>query len=118
MNLNILSYLLYFIIMAATIVQVGLSCYRNGNVYVANILPHNLTLCRLINKVLLVGYYLVNLGYTVYIISTWEAIHTHHDLISHIAEHSGTIILLLAFLHYMNMAGIYILFNKQSLSKF
>lgn len=118
MNLNILSYIVYSILTGIFIIHVGLVCYRNGNVYLANLLPHNLALGKLINKVLLIGYYLLNLGFAVYMISTWKVIHTPQDFISHIAKHSGNIIILLAILHYINMICIHLLFNKQLLSKF
>ena len=118
MNYNIIAYCLYGLLMSIVIVRVGTICYRNGNVFVASLMPDNLELCTYINKVLLAGYYLVNLGYSVYMISTWTAITTPHDVISNIASHAGQIIMLLAALHYINIAGLQLLFNKQSLSKF
>ncbi|AWH74345.1 hypothetical protein DCS32_09290 [Dokdonia sp. Dokd-P16] len=118
MSYNIIAYSIYGVLMSIVIIQVGKICYRNGNVFVASLMPDNLKLCTYINKVLLVGYYLVNLGYSVYMISTWNAITSPHDVISNIASHAGQIIMLLAALHYINIAGLQLLFNKQSLSKF
>lgn len=118
MNYNIIAYSIYGVLMSIVIIRVGTICYRNGNVFVASLMPDNLELCTYINKVLLVGYYLVNLGYSVYMISTWTAITSPHDVISNIASHAGQIIMLLAALHYINIAGLQLLFNKQSLSKF
>ena len=113
MNLNLLAYSIYALFMSVVIVRVGLLCYRHGQTYINNILPHNLDLSIYINKVLLTGYYLVNLGYSIYMISTWKSITTIQEVMAEIAGHSGEIILLLAILHYINMLGIHLLFNKQ-----
>lgn len=119
MNLNIIAYGIYGLLMSTIIIRVGLLCYRNGQVYVHNILPNQLEFSLYINKVLLAGYYLVNIGYSIYMISTWGTIWSLKEVFSQIAVHSGKIILLLALLHYMNMIGINLIFNKQqSTSKF
>ena len=118
MSYNIIAYSIYGLLMITVIIRVGTICYRNGNVFLARLTPDNLELCTYINKVLLAGYYLVNLGYSVYMISTWTVITTPLDIISNIASHAGQIIMLLAALHYINIAGLQLLFNKQSLSKF
>lgn len=115
MNYNLLSYLVYAVLMSTIIIRVGSLCYRNGNVYVSKLMPDNLELSIYINKVLLAGYYLVNIGYTVYMISTWDTIKNGQEMISHIATHASQIILLLALLHYMNIIGIQLLFNKKSI---
>lgn len=109
MNYNIIAYSIYVLIMSIVIIKVGIICYRNGNVFVGNLMPYNLALCNYINKVLLAGYYLVNLGYSIYMISTWSTIHTKHEVVAQIAEHAGQIILLLALLHYINIIGIQLL---------
>lgn len=113
MNYNIITYLIYGCMMTYIIYRIGLICYRNGNVFVLYLMPNNAQLCLYINNILLTGYYLVNIGYAVFIISTWETVHNIHSIIGSIASHSGNIILILAMLHYMNIVALQLLFRSQ-----
>jgi len=113
MNYNILAYFIYGCIMIYIIYKVGLICYRNGNVFVLHLMPTNAQLCLYINNILLTGYYLVNIGYAVYTISTWKAVKNAYSVIDTIASHIGSIVLILAGLHYMNIIVLQLFFKSQ-----
>ncbi|GGG28552.1 hypothetical protein GCM10011344_31650 [Dokdonia pacifica] len=113
MNYNILSYLIYGCIMVYIIYKVGLICYRNGNVFVLHLMPTNTQLCLYINNILLTGYYLLNIGYAVYSISTWKTIQNTYSMIDTIASHVGSIVLTLAVLHYMNIIVLQLFFKSK-----
>ena len=49
MNLNIIGYFIYLSITAYIILIVGKICYKNGNVYIAELLPKHRTLCQKTN---------------------------------------------------------------------
>ncbi len=106
MNLNIIGYLIYILITSYIIVIVGKICYKNGNIYVAQLLPDHEDLCRKTNQILLVGYYLLNLGYCSMTLISWEKILSINQLIEVIAIKSAIIICSISILHYIN---IYIL---------
>lgn len=106
MNLNILTYILYLIITAFIIIKVGRICYQNGNIFVMYLIPNDANFCLRINNLLLVGYYLINIGYTVITISGWSRITSIHQMIESIATHSAIIICILAVLHYFNLFWI------------
>lgn len=103
MNLNLVGYVLYLGITAYIIVVVGRSCYRNGNVYVAALLPDHAALCLTVNRVLLTGYYLVNLGYCGLTLVHWQPIRSVGALIETVGFRAGSIVLLLAVMHYFNL---------------
>jgi hypothetical protein len=71
-----------------------------------------------VNRILLTGYYLVNLGYAALKISSWKTIITSEELVASLSDSIGSITLLLAVLHYFNMTVI-ALWNEyqHSLSK-
>lgn len=117
LNHNLLAYFIYIVFMSLIIIHVGLSCYRNGIVFMNQLMPSRTSYALQLNKILLAGYYLVNIGYTVYMISTWNLITTIEDIVSTIATNAAQIILLLGMLHYINMAWIKFFFNKQSTQK-
>lgn len=103
MNLNITTYCIYLPIIVFITVRVGWLFYTNGEVFLFNLLSHNTDMVKPINKLLLTGYYLTNIGYTIITISYWEQIETVIQLINSLTETIGKIILMLAILHYNNI---------------
>ena len=81
MNLNIIGYLIYLSLTSIIIIKVGKLCYDNGNIFVSQLIPNHEELCLQINKTLLIGYYLLNLGYCAMTIISWEKIQTINQLI-------------------------------------
>lgn len=103
MNLNLLAYVIFLIITIFIIVVVGKICYRNGNIYVMALLPGNEELCIRINKLLLLGYYLLNIGYAAMTLISWQTIITLPQLVEIISIKSAIIIIMLSVLHYLNL---------------
>ncbi len=103
MNLNIIGYLIYLSLTSVIIIKVGKLCYDNGNVFVSQLIPNHEELCHQINKMLLIGYYLLNLGYCAMTIISWEKIQSINQLIEIIAVKSAIIILTIGFMHYINI---------------
>lgn len=102
MNLNIIGYLIYFLITTIIIVKVGKICYQNGNIYVSQLIPNHTDLCHKINQILLIGYYLLNLGYCAMTLISWEKIISTAQLIEVISSKSAIIICIIAAMHYIN----------------
>ena len=103
MNLNVLSYSIYLTITAIIIFAVGQILYRNGNVFVSQLVPNHEDLCKKVNKNLLLGYYLLNLGYCAITILNWEKIETMNQLIAIIAYKTSIILFIIGILHYFNI---------------
>lgn len=103
MNLNIIGYAIYLLITAFIIINVGKICYRNGNVYVAQLIPEHEDLCQKTNQVLLIGYYLLNLGYCAMTLISWDKIFSYPQLVEVISIKTATIICIIAILHYFNI---------------
>jgi hypothetical protein len=103
MNLNIIGYLIYLSLTSVIIIKVGKLCYDNGNIFVSQLIPNHEELCHQINKTLLIGYYLLNLGYCAMTIISWEKIQSINQLIEIIATKSAIIILTIGFMHYINI---------------
>ncbi len=103
MNLNIISYLIYLSITTFIIIVVGRICYRNGNVFVAQLIPNHIELCQKVNQVLLLAYYLLNIGYCAMTLIQWKTIETIPEIIETIASKTAIIILMISALHYINI---------------
>lgn len=103
MNLNIIGYLIYFSVTGFIILKVGKICYDNGNIYVSQLIPDHEALCQRINQMLLIGYYLLNIGYCAMTIIAWQKIISYENLIEIIASKSAIIIVTIALMHYLNI---------------
>lgn len=103
MNFNIIGYIIYLTITSIIILKVGKLCYDNGNIYVSQLIPDHTDLCLKINKLLLIGYYLLNIGYCAMAIISWEKITTIILLIEIISLKSALIILTICVMHYINI---------------
>lgn len=103
MNYNIITYLIYLPIIAFIMLKVGWLFYKNGEAYLISLLKGDLPLVKNVNNLLLIGYYLVNLGYAIITISNWENINSVLEMINTLTHIIGKIILLLAILHYNNI---------------
>jgi len=103
MNLNIIAYGIFMIIVAYIIIAVGRICYRNGNIYVLSLMPGHEDLCIRINKILLMGYYLVNIGYAAMMLISWQTIITLPMLVETTMMKTAVIISILSVLHYTNI---------------
>ena len=103
MNYNILAYCIYFAITFFIIIKVGHICYKNGNIFVAQLIPNHEDLCKKINHLLLIGYYLLNIGYCTMTIISWEKIQSFTQLVEIISLKTSLIILIIAIMHYLNI---------------
>jgi hypothetical protein len=113
--MNIAAYITYLIITYLITVKVGRVFYSNGRHYILSILKGDEQLTDFINKILLVGYYLMNLGYATIMLSFWKTIYTFTDLMASVCTMTGRIVLSLAIMHFVNMYSIVLIGKKQHL---
>jgi hypothetical protein len=105
--MNILAYVLYLAITYIITVRVGFLFYRNGRVFILGLLHNDVQLTDFINRLLLTGYYLLNLGYAALMLQSWDTITSWTGLLVSIVAMTGKILLTLAVMHFCNMAVIY-----------
>ena len=68
--LVIITYMVYLAVSVALTVWVGRALFNNGRVFLVDIFRGNEALASSVNQLLLVGFYLVNLGYVVLTLAT------------------------------------------------
>ncbi|WEK37705.1 MAG: hypothetical protein P0Y53_09340 [Candidatus Pseudobacter hemicellulosilyticus] len=107
--MNSITYLLYLGTTYFITVHVGLSFYRNGRIYILNLLEGDERLTGFINRLLLTGYYLLNLGYVALTLHHWPNIDNWSQALAGIGTRVGRIMLILALVHYVNMLVILLL---------
>jgi hypothetical protein len=111
--MNVLAYIIYLLITYVITFRVGLVFYRNGKLYILGLMRGDEHLSNSINRLLLVGYYLLNLGYAALMISTWKTVHSLEEVLVTVVSMTGKIMLTLAVIHFFNMAVIWLLSTKR-----
>lgn len=111
---QLLAYLFYLSVSSFITIYVGWKCYTYGFVYL-NFLIKDSSICKAINKMLLCGYYLLNIGYIAWSLHSWEKAGSISEVLSMVSYKVGTITLILCVLHYINMITIYLLGKKNIL---
>lgn len=108
MNLNLLSYLLFFPAMTAIAVYVAQVCHRHGRVWMLRIFENDAHIVDPVNNMLLVGCYTLNVGYVALVIAQWEPIVDVAQMISVLSQRIALILFTLAWLHYQNIGVLLI----------
>lgn len=103
MNLNITAYAIYLSMTILLIVRVGKICHRNGNIFVSELIPGHIDLCHRVNDLLLLGYYLLNIGYCAITLIWWDKITSAPELIMALAKRTSYIICIISVMHYGNI---------------
>lgn len=106
MNYNIFSYIIYLAIVLFVILRVGHTLYRNGRPFVIMCLDGNVAVADAVNKILLVGYYLINMGYAVITLRIWEKITSMMDALETLSYKIGFLVLLLGVMHFINVGAL------------
>ena len=109
MNYNVSAYIVYLILMVFIIVFVGRLFYRNGRVFILGLMKNDAATTDHLNNILLVAYYLFNIGYAFVKLRFWQKVENLEMLISSIANNMSVLIFILASTHYMNMLLIWYL---------
>ena len=113
--MNTFAYFTYLFITYIITVNVGLRFYRNGRIFILQLLGGDERLTEFINRLLLIGYYLLNLGYAAFTISQWQTLTTWTEFLVSICTMTGRILLILAVMHQGNIAAIYMLSKRNHL---
>jgi hypothetical protein len=107
MNYNIAGYALYLLITVLIIFKVGMIFYRNGRVFILDLFHGDNIITDNVNRILLTGYYLLNIGYAFVSIRLWNTITDVIVLVTELSMRAGFLFMLLAVMHYFNMAVLY-----------
>lgn len=103
MNNIIVLYAVYLVATVALTVWVAHTLFKNGQVFLVDIFHGNKELAEAVNNLLWVGFYLVNIGYAVYTLKTYDVVSNPREVIEVLSIKLGAIILILGCMHFLNM---------------
>jgi p-aminobenzoyl-glutamate transporter AbgT len=117
MNYTVITYSIYLPITIFLTMWVARTLFKNGRVFLVEIFHQDNTLADSVNKLLLVGFYLVNIGYAVYTLKIWDSIDDIQAMIEVLSEKIGWIILVLGGMHFFNLFILFSLRRKAHAEK-
>ena len=117
MSYILISYSLYLIITVVLTIWVARTLFRNGKVFLIDIFHGNEELAKAVNNLLLVGFYLINIGYAVYTLGIDYNIGNTRMLVEELSVKIGAIILILGGMHFFNMLLFFKLRKRALLEK-
>jgi cytochrome c biogenesis protein CcdA len=77
--------------------------HRNGRVFLVEAFHGNAEMAESVNHLLVVGFYLTNLGYVALALATTESLNTTRQGIELVSGKLGVVLLVLGLLHFMNL---------------
>ena len=97
------SYLAYLFISLAATVLVARTLHKNGKVFLVDAFRGNVELAASVNHLLVVGFYLINVGYVTQALTTDRTADTVRAALELVSSKIGTILLVLGAMHFFNL---------------
>jgi len=107
MNIE-LTYGVYLAISIALTIWVARTLFNNGRVFLVDVFAGNEDLADSVNHLLVVGFYLVNLGWVSLMLKIEGPVKDNRDSMEQLACKLGIVLLILGAMHFMNL----IIFTK------
>jgi hypothetical protein len=99
----VLTYLAYLALTIPITVWVGSTLKRNGLVFLLDVFDGDEELANAVNHLLVVGFYLLNLGYVSVALKTGASVTDAQSSLEALSMKVGTVVLLLGVLHLTNV---------------
>ena len=103
MSAIVLTYLVYIALSVAITVWVGRTLYRNGIVFLVDVFAGNEMLAHSVNHLLVVGFYLVNLGWVSLALRSGTRVDGAQLAIEALSSKIGFVLLMLGGMHFFNL---------------
>lgn len=97
------SYVVYLAISLAVTVWVAGTLRKNGRVFLVDAFRGNAELADSINHLLVVGFYLINVGYVTLALRTTAPAETLRQAIELVSDKIGAILIVLGVMHFLNL---------------
>jgi hypothetical protein len=103
MDLTVYTYLAYLLISISLTAWVAHTLHRNGQVFLIDVFDGNETLAGSVNHLLVVGFYLINLGYVCLALKLGHSVVAAGQAIEALSRKVGLVLLVLGLMHFFNL---------------
>ncbi len=103
MTLGAWSYVAYIAVSVGTTIWVATTLYRNGKVFLVDTFAGNEALAKSVNHLLVVGFYLINVGYVLLALKYGDKPTNLDEAFEFSAMKIGLVLVVLGVMHFMNV---------------
>jgi hypothetical protein len=103
MDLTVVAYVVYLVVSVSLTVWVARTLSQNGRVFLSDVLHGNEKLAEAVNHLLVVGFYLVNLGFVALYLSGDSDIENTREVFEALSTKLGVVLLVLGVMHLGNV---------------
>jgi hypothetical protein len=97
------TYFAYLVVSVAVTVWVARTLHRNGRPFLVDAFQRQEALADSVNHLLVVGFYLINLGWIVMTLRTQSSLLTARQAIELLSDKVGTVLFVLGVMHFFNL---------------
>ena len=103
MNYVVTTYTFYLLISVALTVWVARTLHKNGRLFLVDAFHGNEPLADSINHLLVVGFYLINIGYVTLALKYGDKAANVQELLEVLSTKIGAVLLILGGMHFFNL---------------
>lgn len=101
-KLLVIAYATYTLLAVPLVVWLARTLYRHGEVFLADVFPDSAEMAAAVNKLLVTGFYMANLGFVALLLKNGRP-EDSIGVIEALATRLGVLLLGLAFVHFVNL---------------
>jgi hypothetical protein len=104
MNLLTITYIAYVVLSVGMTIWVARTLHKNGRIFLVDAFHGNEALADSVNHLLVVGFYLINLGYIALALATKQKVLDTANVVELVSTKVGVVMLVLGGMHFINLA--------------
>lgn len=102
-NIIVATYLVYVLISVSLTIWVARTLYKRGAIFLVDAFHSNAELADSVNHLLVVGFYLINIGFVSLALKTADTINTSRAAIELLSDKMGMVLMILGGMHFFNL---------------
>jgi hypothetical protein len=102
-NIIVVTYLTYLFISVSLTIWVARTLYKRGGIFLVDAFHGNSELADSVNHLLVVGFYLINIGFVSLALKTADVISNSRAAIELLSDKMGMVLLILGGMHFFNL---------------
>jgi hypothetical protein len=103
MNAVVWTYVIYLVLSLILTIWVAHTLHKNGRIFLVDAFQGNAALADSVNHLLVVGFYLVNIGFISFVLKTTEKIESVQVGFEILSGKMGSVLLALGVMHFFNL---------------
>lgn len=97
------TYVAYLLITVPLTIWVAMTLSRNGQVFLEDVFEDTPDLAHAVNRLLVVGFYLLNLGFVLLYLRSDDLVSTLSQMLESLSGRVGIVMLVLGVIHFLNI---------------